>query len=286
MDDTDFEAVDAAVGAWQQGDAFLGSVVNFVYVADLSKPLSEPALTEAAEGFEEGSLTSIGSPMVGFVVISQTCDVVFPCRERPFIQIAALQKVDETFAKEVRRGFRPGFAFVPALTDPPLVANLDLLMTVEKSVLIALPLENRVRGVRNDAEARAFAECLSRRFARFAFPDDFVAAVGQLQERIKKKHARDTPEGRTYRSLREIRVSAQPSWNAENPLIEFLFVLEHPNELDQSVDDEIGKLMDRFVPTGVFQQPRHRIVTLQDMSAALYLSTDRLDLDHLSRRSR
>ena len=283
MDDTDFAAVDAAVGAWQQGDVFLGSIVSFVHVADLSRPLSESALTEAVAGFDVGnSLTSVGSPVAGLVVISQTCDVVRSCRERPFIQVAALRQVDDNFAKQVHGGFRPRFAFVPVLTDPPLVADLDQLMTVEKSVLIALPPETRVRGVRNDAEVRAFAECLSRRFARFAFPDDFVAAVRQLQERIKNKYDRDTPEGRAYRSLREIRVSAQPSWNAENPQIEFLFVLGHPNELDQGVDREIGDLMDRFIPTGVFQEPRHRIVALQDMSAALYISTDRLDLDHLS----
>jgi hypothetical protein len=219
IEDADFEAVDLALGTWQQGDVFL-SAISFVHVADLAPPLSEPSKAEASLGFEkDNSLTSIGSPVPGFVVASQTCDIVFPSKERLFVQLAAPREVDETFAK-IHGCHRPGFAFIPALSDRRLIADLDLLMTVEKNVLMALTQSDR--GVRDDVEARAFAECLSR---RFAFPDDFVEAVGPMQDRIKKRHDKDSPEGKTYSALREIRVSALPAWNDAAPKIEFISCL-------------------------------------------------------------
>jgi hypothetical protein len=286
IEDADFEAVDSALGTWQQGDVFLGSAISFVHVADLARPLSEPSKAEASLGFEkDNSLTSIGSPVPGFVVVSQTCDIVSSSKERPFVQLAALCEVDETFAKEVHGCHRPGFAFIPALSDRRLIADLDLLMTVEKNVLMALPQSDVIRGVRDDVEARAFAECLSRRFARFAFPDDFVEAVGPMQDRIKKKHDKDSTEGKTYGALREIRVSALPAWNDAAPKIEFIFVLNAAGESDHGMETIVADLVGRFRPTGVFREPTFRIVALREISAALYVATDRLDLSHLSKRS-
>ena len=96
---------------------------------------------------------------------------------------------------------RPSFASVPALINRRLVANLELLMTVEKSVLAGVSKNSIVRGIRSDTESREFAESLSRRFVRFAFPDDFVTAVRPMQERLKSKHGRKSEEGRTYSKI-------------------------------------------------------------------------------------
>ncbi len=71
---------------------------------------------------------------------------------------------------------------MPGLADRNLVADLDLLMTVEKAVLVGVPAKTIIRGLRTDEEIRVFAESLSRRFARCAFPDDFVAAICSIQK--------------------------------------------------------------------------------------------------------
>lgn len=58
-------------------------------------------------------------------------------------------------------------------------------MTVEKAVVASW---TRTDGCRTDEQRRAFATALSRKRARFAFPDDFVAAARQLQDRLADKH--------------------------------------------------------------------------------------------------
>jgi hypothetical protein len=284
IDGAHISEIDEALAVWQQGDAVVGDALSFVHVADLSKPLSPPAQAEAAGGFPpEEALTSIGTIVPGFVVVSQTCDLIRSCAERPFVQIAALASVDAEFAKQVMNGQRPSFVSVPAIFDQHLVADLDLIMTVEKSVLAGVPKDTVVRGVRSDAEARAFAEALSRRFVRFAFPDDFVAAVRPIQERLKKKHARDSAEGKAYEALREIRIIALPAWDAPQPRIEFLFVPSSDGPVSDEMDSALEGLIAKFVPTGRFREPMYRIFSLAAMSASTYVISDPLDLDYLSR---
>jgi hypothetical protein len=171
---------------------------------------------------------------------------------------------------------------VPALGESRLVANLDSLVTVEKGVLAGVPKSSFIRGIRNDTEARAFAESLSRKFARFAFPDDFVSAVGPIQERIREKHGRNSKEGKAYEELREIRLVAMPGWEAPSPEIEFLFVRSEDGSASGELGEAVEKLMAKFVATGQFENPRHRIVSLREMSAALYVASVPLDLDYLS----
>ena len=274
--------VDAALKMWRQGDAIIGENLSFLYISDLSKPLSESARAEAKSGFVGGeNLCSIGSQVPGFVVVSQTCDILKSCLDWPYIQLAALQEApDDDFAKQVRKGMRPAFACVPALAN--LIANLDLLMTVEKGVLAGLSRGSVIQGVRNDTEAREFAQGISRRFARFAFPDDFVAAVRPIQQRIKDKHGRKTTEARAYNQLREIRIVATPAWESPEPSITFLFVRDDDGPMSAGLEEAVESLMAKFIATGRFKDPQHRIVTLAEITAALYVASDPLDLDHLS----
>ena len=103
--------VDAVLKTWRQGDVIVGEELSFLFLSDLSKPVSTAARSEAASGFADGeNLTSIGSKVRGFAVVSQTCDLLKPCSEFPFVQLAALQQVKENLAKEVRKGMRPGFS--------------------------------------------------------------------------------------------------------------------------------------------------------------------------------
>lgn len=167
----DQSEIDAALQNWQQGDAIVGSALSFLHIADLSRPLSDVAREEAAQGFDaEDSLTTIGTSVAGLVVISQTCDVVKPCDKLAYVQMAALVRVDADLAREVQACLRPQKAHLPGVFDQGLVVDLEKIMTIEKSVLLALPTEHRVRGLRNNAEVRSFAGCLSRKFSRFAFP--------------------------------------------------------------------------------------------------------------------
>lgn len=172
---------------------------------------------------------------------------------------------------------------MPLLSAHRLVADLDRVMTVEKPLLATW---ERTPGWSTDAEARAFALALSRKRVRFAFPDDFTALTGKLQSRLADKHEKNTDEGRSLRALGEIRVQASPSWDAPKVDIIFWFVR---NEKDADFGGknwaDLLKEWLKLVPTtGRFKSIEGQVLTLQDMTAADYVDSDPLDLDHLSTR--
>ena len=130
-----------------------------------------------------------------------------------------------------------------------------------------------------------FAEALARKRARFAFPDDFNELVAKLKGRLRDKHARNTQEGRALRALREIRVSAAPSWESDSITLTFWFI-RHDTHVDFE-GTSWSALMEgwlHLVPSsGRFREIFGQVATLDELTAADFVHSDRLDLDHISR---
>jgi len=203
-DDTARHAeIDSVLQQWRQGDCALGPYW-FVFRIDPNFPLTESGQSAAKEGVE-----LVEEQVEGLVVVSQACDIVRSCKGRPYLEVCALVRVDAATLHDIKRGRKPMYAFVPGLSDKCLVADLDRVMTVEKAAALTWA---RTRGCFSDADLRAFAQALSRKRSRFAFPNDFTALVRRLVNRLGDKHDKNTPEGRALRALREIRVQAAPSW--------------------------------------------------------------------------
>jgi hypothetical protein len=274
--------LDAALQGWQQGDVVLGQTV-FLHLADLRNPLTpETAAEEAEESPTEGmELAAITTQVHGIVAVSQTCDIVRPCAERPFVELAPLVEVSEADLNAIKSGRFVRYAALPGLEEQPLVVDLERTMTVEKSVLLGLQV---IRGVRTDGEARTFAEALARKRSRFAFPDDFRPVIERFRRRIIEKHGKQSPEGDALRTLQEIRVQASPSWDATAVSLFFWFIRE-------PVDDKHAwpTLLDTWLKlisaTGRYVSINGGVATLDDMTARDYVVSDRLDLDHLSSAS-
>lgn len=214
-DSDEAKRIDAALKEWRQGDVALDESW-FIHVGDPAAPLSEAAAETDAE-----EIQALTSEVVGLVVVTQTCDVVRSCTVRPYIEVAPLVRVSADDLHAAQRGRRPAHATLPALVPDSLVADLDRVMTVEKSIVAAW---NRTPGYTNDADGRAFAQALARKRVRFAFPDDFTTLARKLQSRLTDKHDKNTDEGRGLRALREIRVHATPSWGAPQVDVFFWFV--------------------------------------------------------------
>lgn len=87
------------------------------------------AITEGAENVE--------TEVRGFAVLTQTCDLVRPCADRPFVEVSPLVEVDDRVLREIERGRRPNYGFIPGVAPRRLVADLDRVMTVEKAVVAA-----------------------------------------------------------------------------------------------------------------------------------------------------
>jgi hypothetical protein len=214
------------------------------------------------------------------LVLTQTCDIVRSCRARPFVDVAPLIEVNEARLRETRKALVVNRAYVPGIAGRRLVADLDRVMTIEKAVLAAWP---RTSGWSTDAEARAFGEALGRKRARPAFPDDFVAAMAQLQRRIRDKHGRSSTEGRLLKSLREIRIHASPSWEAARVLVQFLFIKDSdPEGLEGQWSGQVEAWCDLVDRNGRFTVADPEVGRLEDFTARDYIESDRLDLDWLS----
>jgi hypothetical protein len=270
-------SIDKALAEWRQGDCALGAHW-FVHRIDPAV-----AVTDAGRDASKGNADLAEQEVPGFIVVTQTCDVVRSCAERSFVEICPLVEVDDNRLREIQQVLRPAYAFVPLLSARNLVVDLDRVMTVEKPLVAKW---KRTPGWTTDAEARAFALALSRKRARFAFPDDFTTLAKKLHNRLADKHGKNTDEGRGLRALREIRVLASPSWEALQIEIFFWFVRRESNEEFEGKKwaDLLKGWLSLVPAAGRFRSIEGQIVTLQDMNAAEYVDSDPLDLDHLSTR--
>lgn len=286
------EDVEAALQEWSQGDVVLGSHIPLVHIADLRMPLT-PASQELLEenGLADGPLAVIETNEIGCIVVSQTCDIVRSPKLRPFVDVCpVIRAPSEGVMREVGLGMRPRYAKIPTLQSERLIADLDRVVTVEKTLLAHVPAEARRRGCSTEDDLAGFARALARKRMRFAFPQPFVDAVAKIADRVQKKHGKETrdkdgrptSEGSTYAALHEIRVHCD-DWSRVSPETTLLFIFPKIAGIPKDAEDTFRELMNRFRPNAEFGvPPQSQVLALDAMSAELWLSTAPLDLDHLS----
>lgn len=213
-DDSKHAGIDAALADWRQGDCVLEGEQWFVH-------RREPTHEEPA--------TLVESEVPGFVVLTQSCDIVRKYKDRPYVSVSPLAQVSDSDLIVIGKGQRPQFAAIPGIHAKKLVADLDRVMTVDKEVVATWP---RTKGCTTDPQVRDFSRAVARKHARFAFLDDFNHFVSDLQYRVKEKHGKTSEEGDALRALDEIRVRAAPSWDAPEVELMFWFIAkpkEAPN---------------------------------------------------------
>jgi hypothetical protein len=156
-------------------------------------------------------------------------------------------------------------------------------MTVEKPVVARW---ERVAGCLDDNDSRRLSLALSRKRARIAFTDDFVAFATPLMSRMSEKHDKESDEGRALRALREIRIRAAPSLDADTVQLMFWFIRNEsqPTFGQQGWDVLLRAWLARVPAAGRFAEVDGAVLTLDDLTARDYVESDPLDLDHLSSR--
>lgn len=154
-------------------------------------------------------------------------------------------------------------------------------MTAEKALILQW---DRQKGCVTDEQKRLLRQTIARKRMRVAFPDDFVQFASKFQKRMQDKHGKQSDEGKALRALREIRVSARPSWNDDNPELTFYFI--HQEEQDDFDGTQWYEWQEKWLnllpESGRFQPVYSLVVSLEDMTAKDYIESDQLDLDHLS----
>ena len=112
VDDAGREQVDEQLPAWRQGDCVIGEHW-FLFRTNAERPLTGDATVAATEGSDnaEGAVR-------GFAVLTQTCDLVRHCGDRPFVEVSPLVEVDDRILHEIRRGRRAELRIHPG-SGPP-----------------------------------------------------------------------------------------------------------------------------------------------------------------------
>lgn len=219
----------------------------------------------------------------GVVVVSQTCDVVQSPSARPYVTIGALAGLSGPTASAAAAGHIPRYVRVPALPAGYFV-DLDRLASVSKDLLRRWP---RTEGCQTDDDAREFSRGVGRYFSRFAFPDDLNPAVKPLVQRLKEKRGRKSAEGRAVDALVDVRVIADPGWEASSIRATIVFVLPpagHASDpyTDEEWEEQVAGWMSRSQPHGVIADLEGLAIRVDEWTVSEYLASDPLDLDYLS----
>jgi hypothetical protein len=192
--------------------------------------------------------------------------------------------VDLNALGNAKKGSSASLLFLPAYEAQSIVANLDHVVTVEKSILVLDGSGPRARAIRNDQELNVLGASIARKLNRFAFPDDFNEAMRKFQDRVISKAKKDSPEGHAYNSVSEIRVVTENAWGSPKPEPAFLFFFEDENSITESVRKLVSGLVDQFIVGGRYsEKPKFRCVIYKDVDAQTYLRSFRLDLEYLSK---
>jgi hypothetical protein len=271
---------------WQQGDILSVDGLPFFYLADLRNPLM-PQSKEFLAGEEQAAsgnpFAAVAVDVEKFVIISQTCDLIRDFSDVPTVQLATVEKVSAKILAGVKKRTTIRYLFLPELESESLVANLDQVFTVEKAVLLAVDPKKRKCAVRNDVEAQILSEGITRKYSRFAFPDEFTAALDRFRDFVVGKHHKDNANGKALRAVTEIRVTSSKGWTNKDSEIQFLFLFDHANSITKECEDCIGALMKLFVVNEKFPvRPLFRCLTFEDITADTYRRSQLLDLNFLS----
>lgn len=262
--------------SWRQGDIVeLGAISWFA--------LPRLALTSQSAAVNEEELSSIVAQTDRLAIVSQTCDIVRDCQQRPFLLLAPIVELPEPVAGEARSGARPRYIPIPGLGNNSF-ADLDTVVTSEKSILLGFDPK---RGLVNERSQRQFGNSIARVFSRFAFPDDLPRTLNKMVTRIKSKHARDSDEGRVLEAIEEIRLTGSPSWDANEIDVFILFSPATRSEASEVVPDEkwddfIDSWIDKAEPIGVIRSVDGAMIPLDELTARQYIDSVPLDLDYLS----
>lgn len=268
------------VELWRQGDFALAA--GEMFFRDIP-PVGEETPTSSQSGLEVVADENIP----GFVVISQTCDIVRNPATHPYVSVCPLIHLDQKDMANFDSGRMPTLGFLPNL-PPTLVVDFARTMTITKQLMCSW---DRQPGCETDADCLRFARQVTRVFNRFAFPEEFNEAIEPFKKSIQSKQfSADSDFGKAIRSLLEFRVYAHGSWDNSLGVDLTIYIIidadeDRPERDRNAILTQLRPHLQKIKWSSRFRLHRdmkYRPVTLADMQASEYLNSFPLDLITLS----
>lgn len=260
-----------ALGCWRQGDFTL-------------QRTHVPLILETDdEGLDIGTIETCG-----WVVITQTCDIVNYGKRKEYVSICPIVVAPPEVVKEVRAGVTPAFGKLDLAVAEDHVVDFGLTATVHKRALILL---ERRDGFQNDAARSIFQQSLERRFGRFAFPDWLSnGPLKQLRKRAREAHKSSGANGDIYKAIDEFRVRGNPDLESKDSVIGFLVVVDREKEKKTTRDairKELAAQANKFVwPDDFIKEDEFMAIgTLDEFTGRDIKESYSVDLDFISLRS-
>lgn len=251
---------------WRQGD----------YTLDL---VDFPRIALGAAGGMDFAFTDV----LGAAVVSQTCDIVNCGEGKDAVIVAPLVVANAKLLQEVMSGRSPACAVLEHPPAADVVVDMGRMTTVDKSVVRTW---TRTAGLSTDGARARFGFALERKYGRFAFPDEFVAAISKWRNRIVSKHDKDSAAGRAYRSLLYLRAFAEPHWEADAMKVGFVVVFRERLSVadDKEVADELKAQLDAITLPKGYGWASNRLMfgTLGELTARDLDESQNIDLLFLS----
>ncbi len=269
-DEQDSE-IQTLLSQWQQGD-FTLDCNTLIFADSPDDGDAEPFSTMYEEGIS------------GFVVISQTCDIVRDTHTLPRVSVCPLIEVDQSTISMIVSGKVSKFGIVEN-TPRGLVADFSKVMSVTKKLLTTW---DRRSGFTTAKNAIRFARGLERHLGRFAFPDEFNRSIHTLRDSIFKKYGKPNSEhGSIFRELEEIRVRADPSWQGSEILLQFYIIVDSiscSDDLIERASEVFQEILNKLPWEKPFAlgAPSVLIGTYEDFTALDYTESVPLDLNSIS----
>jgi len=267
----DEDAIVAALSQWRQGDFVLG-------VGDL------PLLTTPHPDDEDDTGVVLETHP-GFVVLSQSCDLVRPPRLVPAVAMCPLAEATPEQIARIEKGEAPALGLVQGAPNG-LVANFTKTMSVDKSLLVQW---ERQCGFTDEIAAREFARAIERCFGRFAFPDAFNQSLSKFRSQIIGKYKRaGSSLGKALRSIHEIRVKPSGTWTGDRVKITFIVLFRRSERRETplaEIAEEIETLIDAIewvAPFEIDPVVPIKTGTYDDLTARDYAESQPLDLNAMS----
>lgn len=224
----------------------------------------------------------------GWVVITQTCDIVNYGPGKEFVSFCPIVEAYDPTLKDVKAGVTPAFAKLDLAVNEHHVIDFGRMASIHKRALLKLERSN---GFPDDAARSVFQQALERRFGRFAFPDWLSnGPLRQLRNRAREAHKSGGPLGDIYKAIDEFRVRGNPDLDSKGSAIGFFAIVDSVKEKKttrEAIREEFMKQAKKFVWSDEFIREEEflAIATLDEVSGRDIKQSYAVDLDFISMNS-